>query len=448
MAQRKTLMQAQLDLLQWIEDGCPDGVYADKHHRISAAALKGRGLVEISGRRDSWEARLTPDGREYLKKLKEPGAPPPRQPNVSVTEELIRQVEEAGGVLKVERERGSDGVDYSARVRAAIEHGKVPARKKFSCRWAQGVTEIRLDDLAPGFDPDPIPVPVPEKVSRYHPVVKQFRAAKDRHEVSRAQMSRVLRILQGLVVAAEAQGWTVATVPAEPERSEYDHRSGGWSGSGDGHLVITAGEYSQALRVSEEGLPSRTHWERELLYARPSWMGEPSRKPLGEYEAKATGRLEIELVPAHSGRKWADRKSWTLEEKLPEVLEQVEIEEAAARNRREEAERREAERRVQWEAAMERAAQLHLQAHRAEHLDRRVGQWRRAEDIRAYCDALEARHGAGASSEWVEWARSFAERIDPLTRPPEIPADPENVRPDELKPFLGGWSPYGPDGWR
>lgn len=29
-----------------------------------------------------------------------------------------------------------------------------------------------------------------------------------------------------------------------------------------------------------------------------------------------------------------------------------------------------------------------------------------------------------------------------------MPADPENVRPDELKPYLGGWSPYGPDGWR
>jgi hypothetical protein len=135
MAQRKSLTQAQLDLLEWIADDCPDGIMEGFDHHVSAAALRRRGLVRITGRGATWQATITDAGKEYLAKSKEPGAEPPRQANVSVTEELIRNVEAAGGVLRVKEERGPGSVNWSARVRAAIEHGKVPAGKKLSCRW-------------------------------------------------------------------------------------------------------------------------------------------------------------------------------------------------------------------------------------------------------------------------------------------------------------------------
>jgi hypothetical protein len=45
------------------------------------------------------------------------------------------------------------------------------------------------------------------------------------------------------------------------------------------------------------------------------------------------------------------------------------------------------------------------------------------------------------------WTRRYVdERLDPLASPPVMPAEPE-VRPDDLKPFLSGLSPYGPSGW-
>ena len=44
------------------------------------------------------------------------------QANVSVTEELVRRVEEAGGVLRVRQERGPGSLDYTQRVQAAIRH--------------------------------------------------------------------------------------------------------------------------------------------------------------------------------------------------------------------------------------------------------------------------------------------------------------------------------------
>lgn len=44
---------------------------------------------------------------------------------------------------------------------------------------------------------------------------------------------------------------------------------------------------------------------------------------------------------------------------------------------------------------------------------------------------------------WISWAADTVERLDPLETPPQLPNIPE-PRADELKPFLGHWSPYGP----
>ena len=449
MVQRKTLTQAQLDLLQWVADGCPDGVMEGFDHHVSVAALHRRELVRTSGHGAKWQAKITAAGREYLRQSKEPDAEPPRQANVSVTEELIRNVEAAGGVLRVKQERGPGSVNWQARVRAAIEHGKVPAGKELACRWDNGEIEISLDDLAPGLDPQLISVPVLERVTRYHPVVKRFREASEHLEVSRGQLSRALRILQALVLAAEERGWGVRNVEAGHETRR---RGGGdWTGANHGHVLVSVEDFSQAIQIREEGLPSRAQWEKELQASRPYWAGEPRQKPIGKYEEKATGKLAIALVPSFGGRKWADRKSWMLEKKLPEVIQEIEISAAADRHRREEAERAKERRQREWEAAMEAAKEKYLEAWRADKLIKRGETWRQVEDLKAYCDAVEARHPLDRNPEtaqWVAWARSYIERVDPLRAAPQMPADPENVTGEDLRPFLRGWSPYGPDGWR
>jgi hypothetical protein len=98
---------------------------------------------------------------------------------------------------------------------------------------------------------------------------------------------------------------------------------------------------------------------------------------------------------------------------------------------------------------MERAKLHFLSHHRHEVVRERVRAWQDADAIRAYCDAVEARHGpstvaadAGAS-EWLAFARDRAERLQAL---PSVPADPK-ISAEALKPFLGGLSPYGPRGW-
>jgi hypothetical protein len=56
----------QVGVLRWIADGSPPNVMDGYGYRVSAAALRSRGLIRISGRSSTWSARITRSGREYL----------------------------------------------------------------------------------------------------------------------------------------------------------------------------------------------------------------------------------------------------------------------------------------------------------------------------------------------------------------------------------------------
>jgi hypothetical protein len=98
---------------------------------------------------------------------------------------------------------------------------------------------------------------------------------------------------------------------------------------------------------------------------------------------------------------------------------------------------------------MDRAKLRRIEDHRREVLRRRVTAWNEADAIRAYCNAVKARHGIDTiaadpeAAEWLAFAREHADRAQRL---PRMPADPE-VTPEALKPYLGKWSPYGPRSW-
>ena len=77
--------------------------------------------------------------------------------------------------------------------------------------------------------------------------------------------------------------------------------------------------------------------------------------------------------------------------------------------------------------------------------------WTEAGAILSYCDALDALGlneaepvRAAELDSWSRWAREYAAARDPLNRLSLVPRDPD-PRPEELAPFLGPWSPYGPD---
>lgn len=399
---------------------------------------------------------MTEAGREYLTRCDSPNRPIPRQKNGSVTEQLVNDVIVAGGSLKVpDRPKLLGGVDFRQRVRLAERYGKVPDGKELVVRRLS-YDELQIDLVdAPGHgDAPPLrPVPIPARVTRPHPAVAAFRKASGTLQISRAAVPRAARLLQGLVAEAEQRGYQVSF----PQPHGEDHRRNNWRHSaatvGKAVVSIAADGHSSSVSISEEGLPSRRWFNQRngsYRYGR-SGIGEWVPPSQASYETGATGRLTFSLVGySNSGRpqSWSDRKSWSLDEKLPELLREIEVRAVEARARKLEEERKAAERRRAWEAAMERARAQFLQQRRAEALARQIELWRRANDIREYCAAVEETHPESpAGAEWITWARGYSDRIDPLTYPPAMPADPEEISPDDLKPYLGRWNPYGPDRW-
>ncbi|MET9387598.1 hypothetical protein ABZY09_42965 [Streptomyces sp. NPDC002928] len=76
-----------------------------------------------------------------------------------------------------------------------------------------------------------------------------------------------------------------------------------------------------------------------------------------------------------------------------------------------------------------------------------VQAWQEATAIRAYYDALEDHDvtldAAEAATAWTTWARAYTDRIDPVPENPRLP-EPPAITPEDLRPYLRGWSPYEP----
>jgi hypothetical protein len=247
VAQPKTLSESQVTLLRWITSGCPDGVMDGYFHRISAAALRNRGLVTISGHGATWSATATKAGQEYLDQVDGPEPPTPRKPNVSVTQRLVEDVIAAGGTLRVPRwHRHSDGIDYARRARLAERQRKLPPGKRLTLKTIGEELEISLAEALDSNVPFELTaVPVAAKVSRYHAAVRHFRDSSDDHEVSRALLGRATRILQAIATEAERRGWNVKTGDA-------------------GDLALSVGSVTFYLRLVEEGVHPRGMWEEQV----------------------------------------------------------------------------------------------------------------------------------------------------------------------------------------
>lgn len=66
MNRKSRLTARQGEALQWLQDGCPDGVWRGFTYKTTIYALEARGLATVDRRRNSWCASLTDAGRFYL----------------------------------------------------------------------------------------------------------------------------------------------------------------------------------------------------------------------------------------------------------------------------------------------------------------------------------------------------------------------------------------------
>jgi hypothetical protein len=471
-----TLNATQHEVLRWIADGCPHGVMEGYAHRVSARALKTRGLVHISGKGPTWRAELTDRGRLQLEASSADTSPkrPSRSgvgatvgvrsasddhrdrssPVLGKTERLVADVIAAGGRLTRPDERGGPGgVDWRQRAYAAQRFGRVPDGKHLSVAYRDGQVEITLRDGATGNELGADEVPVPARLSRPHATARQYRDTTGLHEVSRKALPRAVRIVHALAVEAQRRGYSIACEHAlqGPAREGSRGRSA--------HLEATVAGHSFSLRLFEQGVGQRGPWEerrRRRAADRDSlrYVSFDSQ-PIEPYDKGATGQLELEILSYGPRQlRWGDRKRWRLEDRLPQALRELETLAEEREQQRRAREREEAERRACWERAIADARTQAVEHHRAEDLRRRMADWREADEIRAYCDAVQRRvearafgeHGGAEVERFLDYARGRADRLQEL---PVMPAPPE-LRDEDLRAFLPpGVRPYGPTsrGW-
>ncbi|MGO1056957.1 hypothetical protein [Crossiella sp. CA198] len=471
----------QLEVLRWISDGCPDGVMTGHAYKTSARALQARRMVKISKSKGAWSATLTEIGSYYLEHGRLPPkgavstASPPRSRTSpdkrnlgdtragqaaaerapkpartvkrSPTEQLVADVVAAGGLLKVAE--GSDydnGYRLSELVRNANRYGKVPSGKRLthtlvseSGSWLGPRNHVVvLEDGPAGTDAPLQPVPVLDDVGRYHPVVSALRKS-DQLRMASATRGRALRILHAVAVEAALRGFDVK---GHKPKSGTEHRGRPtiW------HLLLTVDADTVPLRISEESdRVEHVPTSRELAdQKRHYWKRIPS------HDEVASSRLRIDIGgPAGTVRKsfWADRASWSLEDKLPELLREVAVRADELRLRREAKVRAEAS----YAQAVERERQQALiraaEAYRKKFLDDQMEHWREVRALREYAAAVAVRITAAEAEgqadnaaiadarRWLTWINNRADRRDPVRVLPVWP-EPPKLQSYELRQFM------------
>ncbi|MEU3337487.1 hypothetical protein [Streptomyces sp. NPDC006668] len=287
---------------------------------------------------------------------------------------------------------------------------------------------------------DAPPVRVPAQLRSPHSAVAALRDDEGRLAMPSALRRRALLLFQGLAAEAVRRGHKVQDHPVADHNRSRPYTYGGQHfpsrySRREGELDVLVGGFTYAVTIQQE-FPQSTDPER-------------SRK------------LVIELGYSRSGRqrRWADRKRWVLEDILGAVLREIETRAVEDAQRKVDEERAKADREVRWKAAMAEAREQAVQGQLAEVLREQVKSWQSAAELSAYCDALERRltdvansdeSEVAAARQWLAWARQYAQAVDPLHQLPGMPT-PREPEPEDLKPHLKGWSPYGPEahgfGW-
>ena len=445
MARRFALLSdRQLQVLRWVGDGCPDGVWEDSGYKHSAYALADRGLVTVERNGHSWRAVITDDGRYYLEqgeyrtadargsrrapahsaRASAAQSPSPQVPFVTA-KSLLAELASGGGVLTVQDPPGTVRAAYRRAISRAITDSLVP--DGYGLRHAgrdRGDLVVSLVSVrGEPAQSEPLPaIPVPGTLQGCHNAVAALRDTPGLMDVSGEARQRALLIAQAIAGECARRGYEFAL-----------------RGGGEPSFQITINDDAFGFTLSEEFERREVADGEKLAAAKYAWQRIPSSG-----RRVRSGRLVLRLGSGYGSVFWADRKRQTLGQKLPQMFQDIAVRAAAAAEarRREEEERR--RRRRAWEDAMPRARQAYIDQLNRDRLREQAARSAEAGAIREYCARLDSLAKAcddlGRAEdirEWVTWARQEADRVDPVTHPDRlIYVVPEEVRPSDLEKFM------------
>ena len=448
------LSVTQFDLLSWVSGGCKGGTNEGTSYRVSARALHNRGLIRVEGRGPAWTAKITAEGTRLLKEQArrvEAERERERREEEARTEreheaqrlraralEVLEAVTAAGGRLALT-------ADYSEREVTQITDclargGLLPNGQRFAHEPTRmdpvlGVTAYLEPDFATLTPMRAFKVP--QQLRGPHPAVTAFQ--EKREHVSRAQIPRAARYLQGLVNAVAEMGWSA------PAKAQADYAGRGEPGP-DLSIKLPSRDFQVAIReLDERGRPGRAFITQTEYLTR-------TERTTANKSFTASGRLEVTLTRGweqHPVLSQRDTGKSTLEDQLPALIRTLEIDKAEAEWAQKEEERRADIRKERWEEVKKEAFVRVTYERNAKRLHAELDSRDAVVAMRAYADEIDERAtelgapDAQAAREWADWIRRHADRTDPLNGRLRL-VEVTSCSHEELQPHMHGWSTHGP----
>lgn len=446
------LSVAQFDLLQWVAAGCEDGVYESRSHRVSARALHNRGFLRVSGSGETWAVEITAEGtrrlQEEVKRIEAERERALREEQARAARELeeqqlrdravqmLNEVVAAGGRLDLGPGADPDDIQRMRVSLGGSEH--LPDRQRLAQEPTRmdpvlGVTVYLEPDFKAliamrSFD-------IPRQLRNPHPAVVDFQNKKAL--VSKAEIGRAARFLQGFISAASEVGWKI------PPKMRHWSRA-----SGDPVPDLSLRLPSREVFVTVRELDQRGRRVQAFVTETDYYTRKTRTSANSNFQA--SGKLELKVT-----KMWtddailsvSDSTDTPLEEQLPALIHILEIAEAEADWVSQEEKRRSEIRQVRWEEVKKEAFAKLTYERNAEMLSDQLERRQAAATMRAYADEVRAHAellsdpDSGEARKWSAWIRQHADSTDPINGPLRLLSVTSASHAD-LEPHMGGWSTY------
>ncbi|OIJ96669.1 hypothetical protein BIV25_17065 [Streptomyces sp. MUSC 14] len=493
------LNERQLTVLKRIGAGSEPVTSKDSGLATTVYALRGRGLVTTPRENGVWRAEITEAGSYYLEhghhpdlpdrertalqlpsmastpaKNKRPEAdsapakaktesptrasaptqPSPKKHTDITAEKLIAQIRASGGTLRIEDPDDELRAAYRRGIDAAKRQKAVPAGHHLRYTGRTNGSGDLVVQLADDNDPDETSwnrerLKRSRTLTDVDAIISTVRQDPVALEVCTAALPRALDLIRALAEEALSRGHRFSV----NKKRRHPHP----------HVQVDGHTWELTFKEEQEQkphVPTAEELRQRKVY---SWQ-----RVTPKYDSVPSGRLTLEARASSYGTpiQWSDTKRGrTLEKQIGTVFKDLEARAEASRQarraweeeqkkREEQRKREEVEKRAKWEKAMRNARAKAQDAHRERTFRDGLERWHVAEDIRAFCAALEKSAAADSDpvqaerlTQWIRWGRMRAEEIDPTRGSDgfgteEFDTDPA---PEDLRPFLGKWSPHRPE---
>lgn len=442
------LSTRQLQVLRWIEEGCPDGVWSNFSYKTTAYALSARGLAVVAKSRKRWTATITEEGAFYLangRYLSDVGGPAeeiadqrtltPDGEDTGLAKQLARELISGDGVVVVRTPSSSQRARYRRAIHRLIVRRQVPDGYvlRHTGRDFGDLTIRLIKAEANERQPGPPPrITVPGDADAISPAVKTLADAA-RLAITSEALNRALRILQAIADQCAVRGWSLEPQPAD--------KCG---------LRVSTSERTFDLNLTEEMVDREVPDDEQMEAAPYGWQ----RIPL-KVAKVGSGRLTLWLDEPYARKSWSDRRRWTLDDKLGAAFSEMERRVVEAAEQRREREDDLLRRQEAWDAAVPAAQESYIVDLNRRRLLEQAAQHAQAQALRDYARALQAiadsadgpDHAAGIHR-WAEWAVDEADRVDPINdvqglhyeEPDDIPpADYDKFMPKGMSAYRRPW---------